>query len=307
MDRRSYIEGVGAAVLTGALAGCTGNETDDSGGSDGSDDDTTNGDDGGDETTYGVLSTSITDQPNDIGDFEELLITIQGIWVKPAGSDEGDGSEDEDTEEDSEEEDGNGDNETENEEEAEQNEDGADDADEESDDDADEEPDDVDVDESAGRRYIEFEEAQEADLVQLQGDNSQLIDETEIETGDYQFLQLDVSETNGILVESDEEPDVETPGNAPLQFKESFEIRAEERTRFIADFAPFRVGQGSRYLIRPVASGTRVIYDDESDETDETEDTDDETEDGEADDGSGTETGDEDGDTAQNDTDGNED
>ena len=233
MDRRRYLEGLGAVVATGAVAGCTGNGDND-------------GDGGGDsDGETGLLSTSVTDQPNDIADFESLVVTIEGIWVKPDDADDDAETEDEAPDGDEDVDDA----------------DGAEETDSDGEDSEDEEDGDDDVDESAGRRYIEFEEPQEADLVGLQGDESQLIDETELETGDYQFLQLNVSETTGTLEDGEEAP-VETPGNAPLQFKHGFEIRAEERTRFYADFAPFRRGNGE-YLIRPVASGTRVLYGDE--------------------------------------------
>ncbi len=274
MNRRTYLGGFGAAVATGALAGCTGNGTDGNG----------NGDSDGEEeddgtAAYGLLSTSVTDQPNDIADFESLLITIEGIWVKPDDADdeeapdadeEDDNEEVSDDDEETPEDDAEGENDSEEEEEDE----------EESDDDTeddDETADGEDVNEGQGRYYIEFEEPQEADLVELQGDNTQLIDETELEVGDYQFLQLNVSDATGTLEADGEEAVVETPGNAPLQFKQAFEIRAEERTRFIADFAPFRRGNGE-YLIRPVASGTKVLYGDEEydggDDSEEDADTD---------------------------------
>ena len=259
MQRRNYVRALGATVVTGAFAGCAGNGN---GGDDGDDDN-------GSET--GLLSTSVTDQPNDIADFESLVITIDGIWVKPEGADDDEESEEIDDDADGNETDSDSDDET--------------NGDEDEDEDQDEE--DVDVDESAGRRYIEFEEAQEADLVLLQGDESQLIDETELEVGDYQFLQLDVAETTGILEADGEEADVETPGNAPLQFQQAFEIRPDERTRFIADFAPFRIGppDSSRYRIRPVASGTRVIYGDDGEEETDGDDVDGDDVDG--DDGTG--------------------
>ena len=61
MDRRRYLEGLGTVVATGALAGCAGSGN---GNGNGSSDD-----DGGEEAdAYGFLSTSVTDQPNDIGD-----------------------------------------------------------------------------------------------------------------------------------------------------------------------------------------------------------------------------------------------
>ena len=253
MDRRKYLEGLGAVVATGAVAGCAGNG--DAVGSEGG------SGDGDSDGETGLLSTSVTDQPNDIADFESLVVTIEGIWVKPADAEDEeteDDDEDSDTDEDVDETDGDEE---------------ADGGDENEGDEEDEEEEDDDVEESSGRRYIEFEEPQEADLVGLQGDETQLIDETELETGDYQFLQLNVSGTTGTL-EGGEEAPVETPGNAPLQFKHAFEIRAEERTRFIADFAPFRRGNGE-YLIRPVASGTRVLYGDEEYEGGSGDDSDD--------------------------------
>ena len=263
MDRRRYLEGLGTVVATGALAGCTG----DGNGSGGNGNGNGNADDGTD--AYGFLSTSVTDQPNDIGDFESLVVTLEGIWVKPADTEEGDGTpdaEDDDTPED----------------EAETPTDGTDTADQ---DDSDGDDEDEDENESTGREYIDFEEPQEADLVELQNGETQLVDETELEVGEYEFLQLDVSSTTGVLAESGEEATVETPGNAPLKFQQAFEIRSGETTHFVADFAPFRRGNGA-YLIRPVASGTEVRYGDDPDGTAESDDGEggDATEDGDVDD-----------------------
>ena len=263
MDRRRYLEALGTVVSTGALAGCTGSGNGNT--SPGGGDDSGNG--GSNTTdTYGTLSTSVTDQPNDIGDFESLVVTIEGIWVKPVGTGE-EGYETPDSEGDdtSENEDGtatDGDTDTAT---GDGNGDGqAGDNDGDGDDDGDidgDEGDEGDVGESAGREYIEFENTQEADLVELQGGETRLVGETELEGGEYEYLQLDVSGTTGVLVEGSEEATVETPGSAPLQFKQAFEIRAGETTHFIADFAPFRRGNGT-YLIRPVASGTEVRYGD---------------------------------------------
>jgi len=222
------------------LAGCTG---DSGSGSDGGD---------GDGTTYGTLSTAVTDQPSAIDDFESLTVTIDGIWITPAGSDK------EDTDDSDE---------ATNETETNKTETNETDTNEtetnETDDDAEEmeEADDDAEDDDSGRRYIEFEEPQEADLVQLQGSSTKLIDETEVETGDYAFLQINVAGTEGVLTDGSE-AEVTTPGNAPLKFNTSFEIRPEETTRFIADFAPNKRGRNG-YIIRPVATSTTVLYGDE--------------------------------------------
>ena len=280
MDRRKYLQTVGGVTAGSVLAGCV------------SGDDTTDDENGGDDgSAYGTLSTSVTDQPNDIDDFESLVVTIDGIWIKPSddenGEDDGeDGADDsEEGADDSEDEesttDDSNDPESDSDDDTEAD-DGSDgDEPEDGDDNGDEENGDED---GNGRRYIEFEEPQEADLVELQGDNTQLIDETEVEVGEYQFLQLNVSDTEGILVDDGGEADVETPGNAPLKFNATFEIRSEERTRFIADFAPNRTGQG-KYIIRPVASGVKVLYGDE--EYEGGEESDDDSEDGSDDDTDG--------------------
>jgi len=198
VNRRTYLKTAGVAATAGLVAGCSGSTSDGAG-----------------TPTYGTLATSVTDMPGDISDFESCVVTMAGIWVKPAeseitetgtGADEATGTDSDD------------------------------------------------------RRYFEFEEAQTADLVQLQGSKTQSLGETELETGSYQYLQLDVTGVEGTL-EDGGETSVETPGNAPLKFNAEFEIRQDERTNFVADFTPVRRGNGS-YIIQPVASGTTVLYGD---------------------------------------------
>jgi hypothetical protein len=197
----------------------------------------------GGEAGTGTLGTQITDQPGDIADFESCVVTIQGIWIKPSteadSDDEDDGSTDEGntTDNDSETDD--------------QDESGG--------------------DESGGREYYEFDESQEADLVDLQGENTQLIDERELTAQEYDFLQLDVTGVTGVLKEGGE-AEVSTPGNAPLQFKEPFEIRENQRTTFVGDFTPVRQGRQNRYILQPVAKGTRVVYEDDEGATNDTDD-----------------------------------
>ncbi|WP_226004618.1 DUF4382 domain-containing protein [Natrinema salinisoli] len=191
----------------------------------------------------GTLATQVTDQPGDIADFESCIVTIQGIWVKPSG----DGSDGEDAEatdnETDDQQDGN---------ETDDQQDGNETVDEQ---------DESDVDESDGREYHEFDEPQEADLVQLQNGNTQLVDERELEAGAYEFLQLDVTGVEGVL-EDGGQAEVGTPGNAPLQFKHRFEIREDQTTTFVGDFTPVHRGQTEQYLLQPVANGTQVEYED---------------------------------------------
>ncbi|MGM0448487.1 MAG: DUF4382 domain-containing protein [Methanobacteriota archaeon] len=219
LDRRTYLQAAGAAALGAAgLAGCVGRAT-------------------------GTLATQVTDQPADIGDFESLVVTVEGFWLGPEGA-----------EPDEEDADGN---ETD-------TDDGGDDADGNETATGNETDDEEDAPE--GREYFEFDEPQEADLVELQDGETQLIDERELETGEYPYLQLDVSSADGTLTDGGDAT-VDLPGNAPLKFNEQFEIRENTRTTFTADFAPVLRGNG-RYLLRPVPSGIEVEYE-ESEESEE--------------------------------------
>ena len=186
----------------------------------------------------GTLATQVTDQPADIADFESLVVTVDGFWLGPEGAEP--------------EADADGENETD-------TDDGSDGGDETADgnetDDAEDEPE--------GREYYEFDESQEADLVELQNGETQLIDERELETGEYPYLQLDVSSADGTLTDGSDAA-VDLPGNAPLKFNEQFEIRENTRTTFTADFAPVLRGNG-RYLLRPVPSGIEVEYEESGD------------------------------------------
>jgi hypothetical protein len=119
------------------------------------------------------------------------------------------------------------------------------------------------ADQSDEREYHEFDEAQTADLVELQDGNTSLVDERELETGEYAFLQLDVTGIDATL-EDGSDATVETPGEAPLQFQTAFEIRENTQTVFTADFTPVKRGQTGTYVLQPVASGTQVEYETEA-------------------------------------------
>ena len=113
--------------------------------------------------------------------------------------------------------------------------------------------------ESSGREYHEYDEPQTADLVELQGESTQLVDERELDTGDYGFVQLDTDGVEATL-EGGASADVMVPGDAPLRFDEPFEIREDTRTTFTADFTPVKRGQAGGYVLQPVARGITVEY-----------------------------------------------
>jgi hypothetical protein len=246
IGRREYLRATGAAALgTAGIAGCVGRAT-------------------------GTLATSVTDQPADIGDFESLVVTIDGIWLGPEGGDGDDESGDEDDGDDgSDAGDGNGTdpaggNETESSDGSGESDDETDDEDDEDDEGDDEDDEGDDEDDPQGREYHEFDEPQEADLVRLQGEETQLIDERELAIGTYPYLQLDVSGTDATLADGGEAT-VELPGNAPITFNQEFDIRENSVTSFTADFAPVERGNGT-YLLRPVPRGIEVSYEDEESE-----------------------------------------
>lgn len=176
----------------------------------------------------GTLATQVTDQPGDIADFESCIVTIVGMWLGPEGAEAGDEGEEVD-------------------------EDGEDEADQDGEDEADEE------EEPAGREYYEYDEPQEADLVQLQDGATQLVDEREFDVATYEFLQLDIDGVDATL-EDGSDATVEVPGQAPLTFNQSFEIREETRTVFTGDFTPVKRGRTGGYVLQPVAQGITVAY-----------------------------------------------
>ncbi|QZA88198.1 DUF4382 domain-containing protein [Salinarchaeum sp. IM2453] len=121
---------------------------------------------------------------------------------------------------------------------------------------------DEDNEEPANREYYEYDEAQQADLVELQDETTQLIDERELNVATYDFLQLDIDEIDATL-EDGSDATVEVPGEAPLTFNQSFEIREDTRTVFTGDFTPVKRREADGYVLQPVADGITVEYEDE--------------------------------------------
>jgi hypothetical protein len=113
--------------------------------------------------------------------------------------------------------------------------------------------------EPSEREYYEYDEPQEADLVDLQGDSTQLVDERDLDAATYEFLQLDTDGVDAAL-DGGESVTVEVPGEAPLTFNEAFDIREGSRTVFTGDFTPVKRGQSGSYVLQPVADGITVEY-----------------------------------------------
>lgn len=108
---------------------------------------------------------------------------------------------------------------------------------------------------------MRFDADAEVDLTELVGEASELIDETELETGRYEFLQLEAEATEATL-SGGGSATVDLPGDAPLKFNKAFEIRSDQTTSFTADFTPVKQGQTDRYVLQPVADEVTVSYED---------------------------------------------
>jgi len=176
----------------------------------------------------GTLATKVSDQPSDIDDFEKLVVEVVGFWLGPAGEEGGtetEGTETAGTETGGTPTEGTA----------------------------------TEGGDSEGRQYFEFDEPQKADLVKLQGEKSKLIGDREIEVGTYGFLQLDIGGVNATLKDGSE-PEVDTPGEAPITFNKSFDVRENTRTSFTADFTPVKRGQTGKYVIQPVPKEIEVTY-----------------------------------------------
>lgn len=108
-----------------------------------------------------------------------------------------------------------------------------------------------------------------ADLVKLQGDKRKLVDESELEEGEYEYVFLAISNVDATL-SGGGDVTVETAGDAGLKFQtfvvdgdqaETFEIRADQTTSFTADFMPVKQGETNSYVLKPVADQVTVVYD----------------------------------------------
>ena len=116
--------------------------------------------------------------------------------------------------------------------------------------------------EPSGREQYEFDEPEQADLVQLQDGATQLVDERDLDVAEYEFLQLEIDGIDATLTDG-ESANFEVPGDAPLTFNAPFEIQEGMRTVFTADFTPVRRGETGEYVLQPVPEGIDVEYEDE--------------------------------------------
>ncbi|WP_336002307.1 DUF4382 domain-containing protein [Halorientalis halophila] len=183
---------------------------------------------GGNDAGTGTLATLVTDQPGDITDFETLVLRVSALRTVRAGAEATDDGEAETATAD-----------------------------------AGSATEAAEADDDGGETTHELDEPVEFDLRELVDGETDLLGETELETGTYAYLKLVVDEVVEATLTDGESAEVTTPGNAPLKFNAEFDIRADETTTFVADFTPIKQGRTGRYQLKPVADGVQVRYEDE--------------------------------------------
>jgi hypothetical protein len=231
------------------------------------------------EGETGTLNMYISDERNDIDDFEHLNVTITRVGIKPAGDDgdteDGDAddtetedveTEDADTEtEDVETEDA--DTETENgtdTTEPEETETETPDADDEEE---------ADDDDREGE-WIEYEvDNRTVDLTELKGANATRLSSLDVPNGSYEKVFVYVSEVEGTLKDGSDQR-VKLP-SGKLQLNSGFTVGNGEEIDFVFDITAIKAGNSGKYILKPVVSesGTDVEIDDVDDrDEDEAED-----------------------------------
>lgn len=240
-------------VVTAGCAGTMGGAT--PGGTDG-------GADGGTDANSGTVNFYVSDQPNDMDDFEHLNVTVTSVrfHLTDAANESGDAENDTATDggtatanatavatDASDDETDVADNET-----AE-----ADDAEE--------------ADESGDGRWITRDvNDTTVDLTQLRGANATLVDAFDLPAGEYDTVRLEVGETNGTLT-SGESTNVKLPSER-LKLNMDFTVENGSEIDFVYDVTVRKAGNSGMYILQPVVgeSGTEVpierVDDDDDDE-----------------------------------------
>lgn len=110
-------------------------------------------------------------------------------------------------------------------------------------------------------------EGGDVDLTEVKGDESELVNEADLETGEYDWLRATIDgDVDATLADGGGSAEVKVPSNG-LKLEKAFEIREGERTTFTADFTPVERGQANSYNIQPVTQEVTVRYEDDGEST----------------------------------------
>jgi len=107
----------------------------------------------------------------------------------------------------------------------------------------------------------------DVDLTEVKGDKSQLVNEADLDAGDYDWLRVKIDgDVDAKLADGGGDAEVMVPSNG-LKLNKAFEIREGETTTFTADFTPVKRGNTGSYNIQPVTKEVTVTYEDEETST----------------------------------------
>jgi len=202
----------------------------------------------------GTVSFYISDEPNAIGDFDHLNVTITAVGFQQAGDGGDVEAEDETVEPETEAPENETvepeaeapENETEDELEAAENETDAPDGE-------------ADDDDGEAGGWIEYDvDDRTVDLTELRGANATMLDQFDVPNGTYTKVFVYVDAVNATL-ESGERVNVKLPSEK-LHINERFAVEDGSDVDFVFDIAVHEAGNSGKYILKPVISqsGTDV-------------------------------------------------
>ncbi|WP_436928527.1 DUF4382 domain-containing protein [Halosimplex halobium] len=150
--------------------------------------------------------------------------------------------------------------------------DDADDADERADEEmGDDEREDDGAGEGDGRWVTRDVNATSVDLSQLRGANATLLEQFDLPAGEYDKVHMEVGEVEGTLTNGDDQR-VKLP-SGKLQLNTEFTVENGSEVDFVYDVSVHKAGNSGKYILKPVVSesGTEVPIervDDEDDDDD---------------------------------------
>ena len=124
-------------------------------------------------------------------------------------------------------------------------------------------------DESEDGRWVTREvNATTVDLTRLRGANATLIERFDLPAGEYDQVRLEVSETEGVLKDGST-TEVKLPSER-LTLTQEFTVGDGEEVDFVYDVTVHKAGNSGKYVLRPVASesGTDIPIERVDGETD---------------------------------------
>ena len=210
---------------------------------------------GGTDADSGTVNFYVSDQPNDMDDFEHLNVTITQVQFHLVDAADTESADEMDL------------NETATPVETDDNE--TEEPENESETDVEDEKTDEEDEESEDGRWVTREvNATTVDLTRLRGANATLVERFDLPAGEYDQVRLEVSETEGVLKDGST-TEVKLPSER-LTLTQEFTVGDGEEVDFVYDVTVHKAGNSGKYVLRPVASesGTDIPIERVDGETD---------------------------------------